>query len=78
MTLCSGQGVIVADEDHVGRVQHALNLLGIEQRIVAAKCPVELTQIFSAVMRILSANFALHSRQRVQLGRAAAGSEIGG
>ncbi len=76
MSLRRRQRVIVADQNHVGGMQSILNLLGIEQRIVAAECLVELAKIFSAAVRILGANFALHSRQRVPLRCAAAGSKI--
>ena len=78
VALRGGQRVVVADQDDIGGAQSFLHLLGIEQRIVAAKCLVEFAKIFSAVVRILGADFALHSRQRVQLRCAAAGSEIGG
>ena len=63
---------------YVGGVQCVLNLLRVENRFVTSKGSVELTQIFSAVVRILGANFALHTRERVQLGGAATRSEIGG
>ncbi len=79
ITLRGRQRVVVADQDHVGRTQGALNfLLGIENRIVVAECLVELAKISATVVRILGADFALHSRQRVQLGCTAAGSQIGG
>ena len=78
IALCGGQRVIVADQDYIGRVHGVVNLLGIENGIVVAKSLVEFAKIFAAVVGILGANFALHSRQRVQLGCAAAGSEIGG
>ncbi len=78
IALRSGQRVVIADEDDVGGVHSVVNLLGIENGVVAAKNLVEFAKIFAAVVGILGADFALHSRQRVQLGCAAAGSEIGG
>ena len=78
IALSGGQGVIVTDQDHVGGVQRVLNLAGVEQEFVAAICLIEFAKIFAAAVRILSTDFTLHSRQRVQLGSAAAGSKIGG
>jgi hypothetical protein len=68
--------MIVADQNHIGGTYGALNLLGVEKRIIGAKSLVELAKIFAAAVRILGAYFALHSRQRVQLHCAAAGSKI--
>ena len=78
VTLRSGQRVIVADKNDVGRVQRVLYLRGIEQGIVTAKSLVKLAKIFATAMRILGADLALHSCQGMQLGCAAAGSEIRG
>jgi hypothetical protein len=78
MALCGGQRVVIADKDDTGGMQRALNLMRIKNGIVAAIGLVELAQIFSAVMRILGADFALHSFERMQLACAAAGSEIRG
>ncbi len=64
--------MVVTDQDNVSRAHGILNLLGIKQRIVAAKGLIELAKIFSPAMRILGADLALHSRQRVQLRCAAA------
>ena len=62
MALGGGQGVVVADEDYVGGMQRGLNLGSlVEQRVVGAKGLVELAKIFAAVVRILGADFALHS-----------------
>src|ERR1700685_1379785 len=63
MELSGGQRVVVADEDDVGGVQSLLNLMRVEQRFVAAKCLVEFAKILAAVVRILGADFALHSGQ---------------
>jgi flavin prenyltransferase len=70
--------VIVADQNNIGRTNGVVKLFGVEQRFVAVEGFGEFAKIFATVMRILSADFALHSRQRVQLGGAAAGSEICG
>ena len=58
--------------------QRVVQLSGIENGFVAAKSLVEFAKIFAAVMRILRADFALDSRQRVKLRGAAARSKIGG
>ena len=70
------QRVIVADQHHVGRRQRTLNLRRIEQRIVTAERLAKLAQILAPVVRILRPDFPLHSRQRVQLHRAAPRSKI--
>src|SRR5208283_80786 len=72
------QCVIVADENNVSGLQGVLNLLGIEKTIVAAEGFGELAKIFAVAVRILGADFALHPCQRVELCRAAAGSQIYG
>jgi hypothetical protein len=69
--------VVVADENHVSRLQRALNLGGVKQRIVAAEGLVEVAKVFAPMVRILGADFAFNSRQRVQLCGAATGSKIG-
>ncbi len=61
MALRGGQRVIVPDEDDVGGVESTLNLLGIQDGVVAAVCFVELAKIFATAVRILGANFALDS-----------------
>src|SRR5580765_7520638 len=76
VALGGRQSVVVSDENDVSRIDSGLNLLGIEYRLVVTICFVEFTQVFAAVVRILGADFALHSRQRVQLRGAAAGSKI--
>ena len=48
VALGAGQGVVVADQDHVGGVQGIVKLLGIENRIVVAKRLAELANIFAA------------------------------
>ena len=78
ITLRGRQCVVVAHQHNVGGMKRILNLGGVEQRIVAKIGLVEFTQIFAATIRILGTDFALHSHQRMQLGGAAAGSEIGG
>ena len=76
IALGNGQGMVVADQDDVGGVQSILNLLGVEKRIVAAEGLAELTKIFSAAVRILGADFTLHSSQRMELSGAASGSQV--
>ncbi len=76
IALRARKRMVVADQDNVGRVQRSLHCLGVEQRIIAAESLIELAQILAAVVRILSADFALHSGQRVQLRDAPAGSQI--
>jgi hypothetical protein len=78
MALSRRQGVVVADKNHVGLSQSGLNLFGVQQRVVVAKSLIKLAEIFTAAMRILGADFALHSGQRVPFGGAAAVSEIRG
>ena len=67
--------MIVAHQNHVGGADSVLNLLGVEQRFIAAEGLVELAQIFTAVVRILGSNLSLHSGQRVQLRGATAGPD---
>ena len=74
IALRAGQSVVVTDQNHVGGVQSILNLLRVENRIVAAEGLVELAQIFTAAVRVLRTDFALDSRQRVKLRYAATGS----
>src|SRR5580765_8241803 len=76
VALGGRQSVVVADENDVGRVDSGLNLLGIEHRLVVTIRFVKFAQVFAAVVRILGANLALHSRQGVQLRGAAAGSKL--
>jgi hypothetical protein len=58
IALGGGQGVIVADENHVGCMQSLAKLVAIEERIVLAEGLGELAQILAAAIRILSADFA--------------------
>src|ERR1700683_4929663 len=68
--------MIVADQDHIRRMQGRVNLLGVQKRIVGAERLAELANIFAAAVRILGADLAFHSCQRVQLRGAAAGPQI--
>ena len=61
IAMSGGQGVVVANEYYVGGMQRGLNLGRVEQRVVGAKGLVELAKIFAAVVRIVGADFALHS-----------------
>jgi hypothetical protein len=58
-------------------VQRILNLLAIQDRIVGSKGFGELAKIFAAAVRILGADLAFHSGQRVQLRYASPRSQIG-
>ena len=78
MTLGRRQSVVIADQNNIGRAERALNLLTIQNRVVAAERFIELAKIFPPAVRILRANFTLHSCQRVQLRGAASGSKIRG
>src|SRR5580704_17276461 len=68
--------MVVADQDHVSGAQDIQSLFRIEDRIIAAESLVELAKIFAAAVRILGADFAFHSGQRVELRCAAAESQI--
>ena len=70
--------MIIADENDVGGIQGAAQMLTAEYGFVAAECLVELAEIFAAVVRILHADFAFDSCQRVKLRRAAARTKICG
>jgi hypothetical protein len=59
-------------------MQSVLHLMRVKQRTVAPERLVKLAQVFSPVVRIMGADFALHFRQRMQLGGAAAVSKICG
>src|SRR5580692_9569545 len=68
--------MVVTDQYDIGGVESGLKLLRIEERIVVAEGLAELTKVFAAAVRILGADFALHSGQGVELPGAAAGSQI--
>ena len=78
VALGRGQGVVVADKNYIGLSESGLNLFGVQQRVVIAKSLIKLAKIFTAAVRILGADFTLHSGQRVPFGGAAAVSEIRG
>ena len=68
--------MVVPDQHHVGCAQGSLNILAIQNTIVGGEGIAELAEVFPPAVRILSPDFALHSRQRVQLRRASPGSQI--
>lgn len=68
--------MIIADQDDVGRVNRVLNLLRVEDGIVMQKSLVELANVLTPAVRILSPDLALHSRQRLQLRRTASGPQV--
>src|SRR5580700_1647099 len=70
--------MVVADQHDVGGVQSGLKLLRIEERIIVAEGLAELAKVFAAAVRILGADFSLHSGQGVELPGAAAGAQIDG
>src|ERR1700680_297224 len=77
IALGGGQGVVVTNQDNVGGMQSILNLLRVQQRSVAAEGLTVLAQILTPAVRILGADFALYSGQRMELSGAAPGSQIG-
>jgi hypothetical protein len=65
VALGGGQGMIVTHQNHVGGPQGIVKLFAIQKRIVVAEGLGELAKIFAAAVRILGADFALYSRQRM-------------
>jgi len=76
ITLSGCQSMIVSDQDHIGCVQSILNLLTIQNRIVVGESLGKLAKIFATTLRILRADFAFHSSQRMQLRHASSGPQI--
>ena len=66
-TLCRGQCVIIADQEHISGHDHGGQLLGTENGLVRTKGVVEVAQILSASARIVGAQLALDASQRVHL-----------
>jgi hypothetical protein len=66
--------MVVADQDHVGDVQSILELMRVEKRIVVAERLIEFAEILATAVRILGADFALDSGQRLELSGAASSS----
>src|SRR5579862_10001886 len=76
VALRAGKRMVIAHEHDICGMKRVLQLPGIKQRIVVTKRLAELAQIFAPAVRILGADFALHSGQRVELPSAATRSQI--
>src|SRR5579863_446169 len=76
-TLCRGERVIIADQDHIGRSDRSGQLLRIDNRLVGTESIAVVPQILAAPAGIIGANLALDASQRVHLRGVAAGSQIG-
>src|SRR5579862_5270806 len=74
--LASRQGVIVADQNDVGILGLGVNLTDVENRLVAAVSLTEIPQILATAVRIVRADFALNTLERVQLRRGASRSQV--
>src|SRR5581483_3543188 len=74
--LRRGQSVVITDEHQVRLRNERLPIAGLQYGLVGSKSLAEGLQILAPAARILGADFALHSRQRLKLRHAAPGPKI--
>ena len=59
--------MVVADQNDVGVPHKGAQLLPVNHRFVGSEGPAEVPQVFTAAVRIVDPDLALHPSQGVQL-----------